>query len=312
MSPFHTSAGRLLQRSQVLPKSNVLQSCMAKGFQWWLLPPPKQNPSISSLPKGPRLLSLLETGTWGHKFSYFREAGNPIWKVKSFYLFSLSYCGKIYVTNLCHFNHQVMFSGIKYIHIVVWQTSPIISRMLYPSNTNASFLPPTIPGNHHATLSFYACGHPQFSCLGMSDSLQPRGLQHTRLPCPSPTSGARSNSCSSSRWCHPTISSSVIPFSSCLQSFPAPGSFPRSQFFTSGGQSIGVSASASVLPMNIQDWFPLRMTGLISLQSKGLWRVFSNITVQKHQFFDAHFSSWPVLKVLVSGIICPLWLTYFT
>ena len=103
------------------------------------------------------------------------------------------------------------------------------------------------------------------------------------LPCASPTPGACSNSCPSSQWCHPAISSSIIPFSSCLQSFPASGSFPVSQFFTSGGQSIGVSASASVLPMNSQDWFPLGLTGLISLQSKGLSRVFSNTTVQKHK-----------------------------
>ena len=108
----------------------------------------------------------------------------------------------------------------------------------------------------------------QFSHSVVSDSLWPHGLQHTRLPCPSPTPGAYSNSCSLSQWYHPTISSSVISFSSCLQSFPASGSFPLSQFFTSGGQSIGVSASASVLPMNIQDWFPLGLTGLISLQSK--------------------------------------------
>ena len=100
-------------------------------------------------------------------------------------------------------------------------------------------------------------------------------LQHVRLPCPSPTPGACSNSCPLSWWCHPTISSSVIPFFSCLQSFPASGSYPMSQFFTSGGQSIGASASASVLPMNIQDWFPLGLTSLISLQSKGLSRVFS-------------------------------------
>ena len=123
----------------------------------------------------------------------------------------------------------------------------------------------------------------------MSDSLQPHGLQQTRLPCPSPTPGAYSDSCPLSRWCHPTISSSVIPFSSRLQSFPASGSFQMSQLFTSGGQSIGVSASASVLPMNIQDWFPLRWTGWISLQSKGL----SNTTVQKHQFCGAHLSLWP-------------------
>ena len=122
----------------------------------------------------------------------------------------------------------------------------------------------------------------QFSHSVVSDSLQRHGLQHTRLPCPSPTPGVYSNSCPLSQWCHPTISSSVIPFSSCLQSFPASGSFQMSQFFAKGGQSIGVSASASVLPMNIQDWFPLGWTGWISLKSKGLWRVFSNTTVQKH------------------------------
>ena len=110
----------------------------------------------------------------------------------------------------------------------------------------------------------------QFSPSVVSDSLWPHGVQHTRLPCPSPTLRAYSNSCPSSQWCHPTISSSVVPFSSRLQSFPESGSFPMSQFFASGGQSIGVSASASVLPMNIQNWFPLGLTGLISLQSKGL------------------------------------------
>ena len=114
------------------------------------------------------------------------------------------------------------------------------------------------------------------SCL----TLRPHGLQHARLICPSPTPRAYSNTCPLCWWCHPIISSSVVPFSSCLQSFPASGSFPMSQFFTSGGQSIRVSASASVLPMNIQDWFPLGWTGCISLQSKGLSRVFSNTTVQ--------------------------------
>ena len=104
----------------------------------------------------------------------------------------------------------------------------------------------------------------------MSNSLRPYGLQHTRLPCPSPTPGACSNLCPSIQWCHPTISSFVIPFSSCLQSFPASGSFPRSQFFTSGGQNIRVSASASVLPVSIQDWFPLGLTGLISLHQRAL------------------------------------------
>ena len=131
---------------------------------------------------------------------------------------------------------------------------------------------------------------PQFSRPVMSDSVWPHGLQHARLPCPLPTPGAYSNSSPLSRWCHPTISSSVLPFSFCLQSFPASGSFPISQFFASGGQSIGVSDLASVLPMNIQDWFPLGWTGWMSLQSKGLSRVFSITTVQKHQFFSAQFS----------------------
>ena len=130
----------------------------------------------------------------------------------------------------------------------------------------------------------------QFSHSVVSNSLRPHGLQHTRLPCPSPTPRACSNSCPSSRWCHLTISSSVVPFSSHLQSFPASGSFPMSQLFESGGQSIGVSASASVLPMNIQDWFPLELTDWIPLQSKGLSRVFSNTTVQKHQFFSTQLS----------------------
>ena len=115
----------------------------------------------------------------------------------------------------------------------------------------------------------------------MSDSLRPHGLQYTRLTCPSPIPRACSNSCPWSPWCHPTISSSVVPFSSLLQSFPAAGSIPMNQFFASGGQSNGASASASVLPMNIQGWFPLGWTGWISLQSKGLSRVFSNTTVQK-------------------------------
>ena len=130
----------------------------------------------------------------------------------------------------------------------------------------------------------------QFSCSVVFNSLWPHGLQYVRLPCPSPTPETCSNSCPSSRWCHPTISSSVVPFSSRLQYFPASGSVPVNQFFASGGQSIGVSASASVLPMNIQDWFSLGLTGLMPLQSKGLSRVFSNATVQKHQFFVAHLS----------------------
>ena len=130
----------------------------------------------------------------------------------------------------------------------------------------------------------------QFSLSVMSNSLRPNGLEHSRLPCQSPTPGAYSKSCPLHQWCNPTISSSVVHFSSHLQFFPASGSFPMSLFFTSGGQSIGVSASASVLPMNIQDWFPLEWTGWISFQSKRLARVFSNTTVQKHQFFGAQLS----------------------
>ena len=144
----------------------------------------------------------------------------------------------------------------------------------------------------------------QFSHSVVSDSLRPHELQHARPPCPSPTPGVHLNSCPSSWWCHPAISSSVVPFSSCPQSLPASESFPKSQLFSWGAQSIGVSVLASVLPKNTQDWSPLEWTGWISLQSKGLSRVFSNTTVQKHQFFSAQLSSqsnshihtWPLEK----------------
>ena len=129
----------------------------------------------------------------------------------------------------------------------------------------------------------------QFSQSVISNSLQPHGLQQIRPPCPSPTPAVDTNSSLLSWWYHPTTSSAIIPFS-CLQSFPASRSFPKSQLFTSGGQSIGVSASALLLPMNIQGWFPLGLTGLISLQSKGLSRVFPNTTVQRHQFFGTQLS----------------------
>ena len=131
----------------------------------------------------------------------------------------------------------------------------------------------------------------QFSFSVMSDSLQPHELQHVRPPCPSPTPGVYPNPCPLSRWCHPAISFSVIPFSCCPQSFPALGSFPVSQLFAWGGQSIGVSASTSVPPMNTKDWSPLGWTGRIFMQSRGLSRVFSNIIVQKHQLFSAQLSS---------------------
>ena len=130
----------------------------------------------------------------------------------------------------------------------------------------------------------------QFSSSVVSNSLWSHGLLHASLLCPSPTSRAYSNSCPLSQWCDSTILSSIVPLSSCLQSFPASASFPMSQLFISCGQSIGVLASASVLPMNIQDWFPLRLTRLISLLSKGFYRVFSNTTVQKHQFFSTQLS----------------------
>ena len=144
----------------------------------------------------------------------------------------------------------------------------------------------------------------QFSHSVMSDSLRPHELKHARPPCPSPTPRVHSNSRPSSRWCHPAISSSVVPFSSCPQSIPASESFPMSQLFTWGGQSIGVSPLASVLPKNTQDWSPLEWTGWISLQSKGLSRVFSNTRVQKYQFFSAqpssqsnsHIHTWPLEK----------------
>ena len=144
----------------------------------------------------------------------------------------------------------------------------------------------------------------QFSHSVVSDSLQPHEPQHARPPCPSPTPGVHANSCPSSRWCHPAISSSIVPLSSSPQSLTASGSSPMSQLFTWGGQSIGVSALASVLPKNTQDWSPLEWTGWISLQSEGLSRVFSNTTVQKHQFFSTQLSSqsnsyihtWPLKK----------------
>ena len=145
----------------------------------------------------------------------------------------------------------------------------------------------------------------QFSSVSvMSDSLRPHELHHARPPCPSPTPRVHSNSCPSSQWCHPAISCSVVPFSSCPQSLTASGSFPMSQLFPWGGQNIGVSALTSVLPMNTQDWSPLGQTGWIFLQSKGLSRVLSNTTVQKHRFFciqlssqsNSHIHTWPLEK----------------
>ena len=161
------------------------------------------------------------------------------------------------------------------------------------------------------SLKLHITSSVQFSCSVVSDSLQPHELQHARPPCSSQTPGVHPNPCPSSQWCQPAISSSVIPFASCLQTLPASGSFPMSQPFMWGGQSIGVSASASVLPMNTHHWSPLGWTGWISLQSKGLSRVFTSTTVQKHQYFGAQLSSqsnshihtWPLEKPLALFVV---------
>ena len=187
------------------------------------------------------------------------------------------------------------FSSVQSLSRVrLFATPWIAARQASLSITNSRlFYTPALAGCFFTTSApWEALSSVQFSLSVISYTLWPQGLQHARLPCPSPTPEAYSNSCPSSRWCHPNISSSVDPFSSHPQSFPASGSFQMNQFFASHGQSIRVSASASVLPMNIQDWFPLELTGLISLQSKGLSRVFSNITVQKHQSFGTHTSLW--------------------
>ena len=147
----------------------------------------------------------------------------------------------------------------------------------------------------------------QFSCSVVSDFLQPHEPQHASPPCPLLTPGVYPNSCPLSRWCHPNISSSVVPFSSCPQSFPASGSFQMSQLFASGGQSIGVSATTSILPMNTQDWSSLGWTGLISLESKGLSRVFSNTTVQKHQLFGSQLS---LVQLCASYCCIAKWFSY--
>ena len=174
--------------------------------------------------------------------------------------------------------------------------SVVIPCELYFENVTMKHFEPTSafddPGQVYKALSLYDTSV-QFSRSVVSDSLWPHESQHARPPCPSPTPRACSNSCPLSRWCHPTISSSVVPFSCHLQSFPASGSFPMSPFSASGGQSIGVSASASVLPMNIQDWLPLGLTGLISLQSKGLSRVF----LQHHSSKVSLYDTWICITV---------------
>ena len=184
-------------------------------------------------------------------------------------------------TVVCQAPLSMQFSRQEY-----WSELPFPTpgHLLQPGVKPAS---PTLAGGFFIT-QFSSV---QFSCSVVSDSLRPHESQHARPPCPSPTPGVYSNSCPLSQWCHPAISSSVVPFSSFPQSLPASGSFPMSQLFAWSGQSTGVSASASVLPRNNQYWSPLGWTGWISLQSKGLTRVFSNTTVQKRQFFGAQLSS---------------------
>ena len=175
-----------------------------------------------------------------------------------------------------------------HIHVSILPQSPLPSRLAHNLGRFHVLYSKSLLVIHFKYSGVYSSV--QFSCSVVSDSLWPHALQHTRPPCPLPTPGVYSNSCPWSQWCHPTLSSSVIPFSCCLQSFPVSGSFQMSQFFASGGQSIGASALASVLRVNIQDWFPLGWTGWIFLLSKGLSRVFSNTTVHKHQIFGAQLS----------------------
>ena len=194
---------------------------------------------------------------------------------------------------VCFFSHAQLFATLWMVALQAplsmgfsrqnyWSGLPFPSPgdLPYPKTEPVSLASPALAGG------FFTTSSTLFSFSVVSDSLQPHGLQQARLPCPSATPGTCSNSCPSSQWYHPTISSSVVPFS-CLQSFPASGSFPMSQLFASGGQSIGPSASASGLPMNTQGWFPLGLTGLISMLSKGLSRIFSSTTVWRHQFFGA-------------------------
>ena len=195
------------------------------------------------------------------------------WTIQD-HLPALRFSSSLYLQSLSLLYLQVTFMGS-------WGLGPgYIWRSLFSQPHSHDPLSPWSRG----TFQF------QFSHSVVSDSLWPHGLQHTRHLCPSPAPRVYSNSWPLSQWCHPTISSSVVPFSSHLQSCPASGSFPMSQFFASGGQSTGVSALASALPMNLQDWFPLGWTGWISLQSRGLSRVFSNTTVQRHRFFSAQIS----------------------
>ena len=186
--------------------------------------------------------------------------------------------------------HHLLKSAQVHVHCISDAIQP--SHPLMPSSPSSLIFTQISDFSDESTICISSV---HFSRSVMSDSLWSHGLQHARLPCPSPTPRACSNSCPSSRWCHTTISSSVFRFSSCLQSFPASGSFQMSQFFASGGQIIGALASVSVPPMSNQDWFSLGWIGLISLQSNGLSRVFSNTTVSKHQSFSSQLFYGPTL-----------------
>ena len=197
----------------------------------------------------------------------------------------------------------MLFSTMRF-HFILLKQPSLKSLQIMNARNDVEKREPSYAVGRNANWWIPGKLYSQFSCSFMSDSLWHHGLQHASLPCPSSTPKACSNSCPSSWWCHPTISSSVIPFYSCLQSFPASGSFPMSQFFASGGQSIGVSVSAWVLPVNIQDWYPLGLTGWFSLQSKGLSRVFFKNLDENVQFFfsqlslesKSHIHTWPLEK----------------
>ena len=212
--------------------------------------------------------------------------------VKSHHVYNLTW--KVQVKSCIYSTHRYVQKECKW----YWKWDKNVNRrqiwvkniwifFIYNFATlSLALFPIKIKKNFFTLISFF-----QFSCSVISDFLRPHESQHARPPCPSPTPGVYSNSCPLSWWCHPAIPSSVVPFSSCPQSLPASESVPMSQLFTWGGQSIGVLALVSVLPMNTQDWFPLKWTGWISLQSKRLSRVFSNTTVQNHHFFGAQLSS---------------------
>ena len=204
---------------------------------------------------------------------------------------SILLCSAFFIVQLSHPN---MTTG-KTIALTRWTFDGKVMSLL--CNMLSRLIITFLPRSKHLLISWLQSpsaaifSSVQFSCSVVSYSLRPHELQHARPPCPAPTPGVHPNSCPLSRWCHPAISSSVVPFSSCPQSFPASESFPMSQLFVWGGQTTGVSALAPVLPKNTQDWSPSEWTGWISLQSKGLSRVFSSITVQKHQFFGTQLSS---------------------